>query len=49
MAEYPARAYLCGLPREELHLFDTGHFALEEYLPEIAPLIADFLDHTWKQ
>ena len=28
-------------------MFDTGHFALEERLPEIAPLIADFLDRTW--
>ncbi|MFB7722972.1 NAD(P)-dependent oxidoreductase [Nocardia sp. NPDC056100] len=27
-----------------MHLFDTGHFALEEKLPEIAPLIADFVD-----
>ncbi|GAA2269071.1 alpha/beta hydrolase [Kitasatospora cystarginea] len=39
-----ARAYLRDLPDAELHLFDTGHFALEENLPEIAPLIADFLD-----
>lgn len=31
-----------------LHLFDTGHFALEENLPEIAPLIATFLDRTWR-
>ncbi|MBE1559504.1 alpha/beta fold hydrolase [Nonomuraea africana] len=38
-----ARAYLRDLPNAELHLFDTGHFALEENLPEIAPLIADFL------
>ncbi|MFG1687351.1 alpha/beta fold hydrolase [Nonomuraea sp. NPDC049269] len=41
-----ARAYLRDLPNAELHLFDTGHFALEENLPEIAPLIAAFLDHT---
>lgn len=40
-----ARAYLRDVPAAELHLFDTGHFALEENLPEIAPLIADFLDH----
>ncbi|MFD0684158.1 alpha/beta fold hydrolase [Actinomadura fibrosa] len=39
-----ARAYLRDLPDAELHLFDTGHFALEERLPEIAPLIAGFLD-----
>lgn len=40
-------AYLRDVPDAELHLFDTGHFALEENLPEIAPLIADFLDRTW--
>ncbi|NUU24031.1 MAG: alpha/beta hydrolase, partial [Streptomycetaceae bacterium] len=28
----------------QVHIFDTGHFALEDKLPEIAPLIADFLD-----
>lgn len=39
-----ARAYLRDLPGADLHLFDTGHFALEECLPEIAPLVADFLD-----
>jgi pimeloyl-ACP methyl ester carboxylesterase len=39
-----ARAYLRDLPDAELHLFDTGHFALEENLPEIAPLIAKLLD-----
>ncbi|MFC5181231.1 alpha/beta fold hydrolase [Actinomadura harenae] len=43
-----ARAYLADLPDAELHLFDTGHFALETHLPEIAPLIADFLDRTWR-
>lgn len=42
-----ARAYLRDLPDAELHLFPTGHFALEDHLPEIAPLIADFLDRTW--
>ncbi|GGV31405.1 alpha/beta hydrolase [Kitasatospora herbaricolor] len=43
-----ARAYLRDVPGADLHLFDTGHFALEENLPEIAPLIADFLDRTQK-
>ncbi|WP_027343875.1 alpha/beta fold hydrolase [Hamadaea tsunoensis] len=38
-----ARAYLRDVPDAELHLFPTGHFALEEYLPEIAPLIDKFL------
>ncbi|HEU5028848.1 MAG TPA: alpha/beta hydrolase [Spirillospora sp.] len=39
-----ARAYLRDVPDAELHVLDTGHFALEDRLPEIAPLIADFLD-----
>jgi pimeloyl-ACP methyl ester carboxylesterase len=41
--EAGALAYLKDLPEAELHLFDTGHFALEEKLPEIAPLIARFV------
>jgi pimeloyl-ACP methyl ester carboxylesterase len=43
-----ARAYLRDLPDAELHLLDTGHFALETHLPEVAPLIADFLDRAWE-
>ncbi|MBC9713990.1 alpha/beta hydrolase [Streptomyces sp. TRM66268-LWL] len=39
-----ARAYLRDVPEAELHLFETGHFALEDRLADIAPLIADFLD-----
>ncbi|MFI2333325.1 alpha/beta fold hydrolase [Nocardia rhamnosiphila] len=39
-----AHAYLTDLPDAELHLFDTGHFALETHLGEIARLIAAFLD-----
>jgi pimeloyl-ACP methyl ester carboxylesterase len=42
-----ARAYLRDVPDAELHLFGTGHFALEESLPEISPLIAAFLERTW--
>ncbi|MCY1741395.1 alpha/beta fold hydrolase [Ensifer sp. SL37] len=45
--EKGARAFLTDLSEAELHLFDTGHFALEENLPEIAPLIADFVDRIW--
>lgn len=41
-----ARAYLRDLPDAELHVFDTGHFALEDHLAEIAPLIARFLDRV---
>ncbi|GAB3153061.1 alpha/beta fold hydrolase [Microbispora hainanensis] len=43
-----AHAYLRDLPDAELHVIDTGHFALEDRLPEIAPLIAAFLDRVWK-
>lgn len=43
-----ARAYLRDLPYAELHLYDTGHFALETHLQEIAPLIADFMDRSWR-
>jgi pimeloyl-ACP methyl ester carboxylesterase len=38
-----ARAYLRDVPAAQLHLFQTGHFALEEKLPQIAPLVAGFL------
>jgi pimeloyl-ACP methyl ester carboxylesterase len=37
-----ARAYLRDLPRAELHLLDTGHFALEDKGDEIARLMLDF-------
>ncbi|WP_433658227.1 alpha/beta fold hydrolase [Nocardia sp. CA-128927] len=47
--ESGAHAYLRDLPDAALHLFDTGHFALEENLPEIAPLIADFVDDLHKE
>lgn len=38
-----ARAYLKDLPRAELYLLDTGHFALEDQGDEIARLMRDFL------
>jgi pimeloyl-ACP methyl ester carboxylesterase len=41
--EAGARAYLEDLPKAELHLLDTGHFALEEDGPLIATLIRNFL------
>jgi pimeloyl-ACP methyl ester carboxylesterase len=40
-----ARAYLRDLPRAELHVLDTGHFALEDKGDEIAALMHTFLDH----
>jgi pimeloyl-ACP methyl ester carboxylesterase len=42
--EKGAHRYLRDLPKAELHLLDTGHFALEDKLDEIVPLIRDFLD-----
>ena len=43
----PDGAYLTDLPDAELHLLDTGHFALEEELDFIAERIRDFLTrHT---
>lgn len=38
-----AHAYLRDVPEAELHLLETGHFALEDKLPEIAARIARFL------
>ena len=39
-----ATPYLRDLPDAELHLIDTGHFALEEDAGPIADLILDFMD-----
>lgn len=44
-----ARAYLRDLPQAELHLLDTGHFALEDKGAEIARLMLDFLGRTLKR
>ena len=38
-----AEAYRRDLPKAEIHLLDTGHFALETHHGEIARLMADFL------
>ena len=38
-----AHLYLRDLPDAELHLLDTGHFALEDKGDEIAQLMRDFL------
>jgi pimeloyl-ACP methyl ester carboxylesterase len=38
-----ARAFLGDLPNAELHLLDTGHFALEEDVETIAARMNDFL------
>lgn len=39
-----ANAYLKDLPKAELHLLDSGHFALEDQGAEITALMRDFLD-----
>jgi pimeloyl-ACP methyl ester carboxylesterase len=44
-----ARAYLKDLPRAELHLLDSGHFALEDRGEEIARLMRAFLGRTFVQ
>jgi pimeloyl-ACP methyl ester carboxylesterase len=41
-----AIAFLRDLPRAELHLLDTGHFALEEEADLIGELMLRFLDRT---
>jgi pimeloyl-ACP methyl ester carboxylesterase len=39
-----AGPYLRDLPDAELHLIDTGHFALEDKADEMIPIIRNFLD-----
>jgi len=39
-----AQAYRRDNPEAEVHLYDTGHFALETHYQEIAAVIRDFLD-----
>jgi len=41
-----AEAYRRDLPKAEVHLLDTGHFALEDKSGEIGGLMLDFLDRT---
>lgn len=41
--EAGTRAYLDDLPDAELHLLDTGHFALDEQLDIISELVASFI------
>jgi pimeloyl-ACP methyl ester carboxylesterase len=44
-----AKAYLRDLPKAELHLLDTGHFALEDQDVEITRLMLEFLGRTLKR
>ena len=41
-----ATPYLRDLPKAELHMLDTGHFALEDKLDVMAPMIRGFLDRS---
>jgi pimeloyl-ACP methyl ester carboxylesterase len=41
--EEGARAYLRDLPNAELHLLDSGHFALEEDVNIVGALISEFI------
>jgi pimeloyl-ACP methyl ester carboxylesterase len=44
-----AKPYLRDLPKAEVHMLDTGHFALEEDGDRIARLMRDFLDRKVKR
>ena len=44
-----ATPYLRDLPKAELHLLDTGHFALEEDGAKIGSLMRDFLNRKVKR
>ncbi|SAK91262.1 hydrolase [Caballeronia glebae] len=44
--EAGAHPYLRDLPDAQMHILDTGHFALEDKLDEIAPLLLAFLDQS---
>ena len=44
--EAGAHPYLRDLPATEMHILDTGHFALEDKLDVMVPLIRNFLDKT---
>jgi pimeloyl-ACP methyl ester carboxylesterase len=43
-----ATPYLRDLPKAELHLIDSGHFALEDHFDQMEPLIHAFLDRNLK-
>lgn len=42
--ESGAHPYLRDLPKAEMHILDSGHFALEDRLDVMGPLIRNFLD-----
>jgi len=42
-----AEAYRRDVPDAEVHVLESGHFALEDRLPDIAPLVAAFVERAW--
>jgi NADPH-dependent 2,4-dienoyl-CoA reductase/sulfur reductase-like enzyme len=40
-------AFKDDVPDAEVHVLETGHFALEDRLGEIAPLFGSFVERTW--
>ena len=47
--EAAARAFLTDLPNAELHLYNTSHFALEEFGDEIAENVKQFLSKIYSK
>jgi pimeloyl-ACP methyl ester carboxylesterase len=43
-----AEAFKRDVPDAQVHLFDTGHFALETHVAEIAGMIRNFFDAVGK-
>ena len=43
-----AKAWKRDIPDAEIHLYDTGHFALETHYSAIIPVIKQFLDKNLK-
>jgi putative NADH-flavin reductase/pimeloyl-ACP methyl ester carboxylesterase len=47
--EAGAWAFRDDVPDAAVHVLDTGHFALEDRIDEIAPLVGSFLERTWSR
>lgn len=43
-----AKAFAKDVPKAEIHLYDTGHFALQTHNTEIAAKILDFMGRNVK-
>ncbi|MDU8924934.1 alpha/beta hydrolase [Pasteurellaceae bacterium LIM206] len=42
-----ALAFMRDLPEAEIHLLNSGHFALESHASEIAGLMKEFMRKVW--